>query len=184
MGSGPNPSAEWPSVGPRIEYRSDEMRNHLMRMWLRSISVGLLLTTAVLARAESPCFLSKTAIDPARLLPPPPSPESQETKAELELLLRVQQQRTPADIARVKAEAKLTMATIRATSLPAACSAWRQPGPRWPIRPSAPSLPKSERNSMQRERNVRDRRNRMRIESTVECHGRQNCSKQNSLASA
>ena len=84
-----------------------------MKAWRRSLLVGLLLTMALVARAEPPCFLSKTAIDLAELLPPPPPPESQETKAELELLLRVQQQRTRAEIARVKAEAKLTMAAFQ-----------------------------------------------------------------------
>jgi len=82
-------------------------------MRLRSVLVGLLLTIAVSAYAASPSFLSKTTIDPAKLLPPPPLPKSGENKAELELLIRLQGERTAAEVARVQSEANLTVAAFQ-----------------------------------------------------------------------
>jgi len=67
---------------------------------------------ATAAYAQAPLFLSETDLDPVKLLPAPPSDRSPETQAELELLLRLQDRRTPDEIAQIKADARLTMAAF------------------------------------------------------------------------
>ena len=50
-----------------------------------------------------------TNIDATVLLPPPPSANSCEARCEIEQILRLQEARTPAEVARVRADASLTL---------------------------------------------------------------------------
>lgn len=83
-----------------------------MRAMLRSAGLAVGLMAAAVAWGQSPFFLSESQLDAVALLPDPPSEQSPETRAELDLLLRVQQRRTPEEIARAKADASLTMAAF------------------------------------------------------------------------
>ena len=57
--------------------------------------------------------LRPTSVDAVKLLPAPPSAGSVETQEELKLLRRLQKHRTPEDIERCKAEAKLDMSAFQ-----------------------------------------------------------------------
>ena len=71
-------------------------------------SLAMFFFTASLAIAEAPKdaphYLSPTAINVVDLLPDPPAPDSPEHQEELNLLLKLQQERTPADVARASNE--------------------------------------------------------------------------------
>lgn len=64
--------------------------------------------------AESLHYVEQSALDAVVLLPPPPAADSEETKAELETILRLQETRTSAQAARAKADAKIEMQSFRA----------------------------------------------------------------------
>jgi acid phosphatase (class A) len=57
-------------------------------------------------------YLAPKSVDFVKLLPAPPKPETDEAKQEMEVVLRVQESRTPAEVARAESEAKLTMAAF------------------------------------------------------------------------
>jgi acid phosphatase (class A) len=58
---------------------------------------------------KPPHFLPTDAIDPVALLPDPPAPSSQEHREELQLILRLQHDRTPEQVATVKAQNSLSI---------------------------------------------------------------------------
>jgi acid phosphatase (class A) len=70
-------------------------------------TVLLALTFAAAARAANP-YIQPGDIDIKSILPPPPANDSAQTKREIEHLLQLQSTRTDADIARIKAELKMT----------------------------------------------------------------------------
>jgi acid phosphatase (class A) len=57
-------------------------------------------------------YLAPKSVDFVKLLPAPPKPETDEAKQEMEVVLRVQERRTPAEVARAESEAKLTMSAF------------------------------------------------------------------------
>jgi acid phosphatase (class A) len=61
------------------------------------------------AEPAAPRILTPRAVDFATLLPAPPRADSQEAREEMEVVLRMQQSRTPTEVERAKSEAKLTM---------------------------------------------------------------------------
>jgi len=78
-----------------------------MKSRVRILTLILLAAAASVARAEKPALLDRAAVDPAKLLPGPPTAGSAEARAELELMLSVQDKRTHADIDRCASEVKL-----------------------------------------------------------------------------
>ena len=79
----------------------------------RLLSVVLVLVLAIAARAETLQFLKANSVDPAKLLPGPPSAKSCEVAAELDSLVAIQQQRTPAQVAVCTSQEALTIATFQ-----------------------------------------------------------------------
>ena len=79
-----------------------------MKSRVVAFSLAILLFCAIVARAESPSYIAPTAVDPVKLLPAPPANDSAEARAELDLILAMQQKRTPADVARCASEIELT----------------------------------------------------------------------------
>ena len=59
-------------------------------------------------------FLTPTSVDFVKLLPAPPKPDSDEAKQEMDVVLRVQEKRTEAEVARAESEAKLKMTAFAA----------------------------------------------------------------------
>jgi acid phosphatase (class A) len=66
-------------------------------------------TTAPATKAPKLHYLSVTAVDVIQLLPAPPTPGSDEAKADLDAVLHAQETRTDAQVARGMAEHKLHM---------------------------------------------------------------------------
>ena len=58
--------------------------------------------------AASPYFDAKT-LDLSRLLPPAPTDDSAITRSEIELMLKIQQERTPEEAARARADASYSV---------------------------------------------------------------------------
>jgi acid phosphatase (class A) len=56
----------------------------------------------------SPYFDAKT-LDLSRVLPPPPANDSETTRSEIALMLKIQQERTPAEAARARADASYSV---------------------------------------------------------------------------
>jgi acid phosphatase (class A) len=85
--------------------------------------------------AASPYFDART-LDLSRLLPPPPADDSLITRGEIELMLRIQQERTPEEKARAQADASYSVfrfadalgspAVFNAKSLPKTSSLFRK----------------------------------------------------------
>lgn len=71
------------------------------------VALCLMLTSAVRAQRQS--YFPPAAVDPVKLLPDFPAADSDEAREELKLMLIIQHQRTPADVARCAAEAKLSV---------------------------------------------------------------------------
>ncbi len=69
------------------------------------LAAGLGPVRAETAPADPVPYFDSTAIDLTQLLPPPPSPDSTETRAELGELLVIQVTRTPEMVARAQADA-------------------------------------------------------------------------------
>ena len=97
-------------------------------MFTRSRSTLILFLSAALtifSRAESPAvkgmdsgqaplhFVTPASVDFVKLIPAPARLESAEYKAEMDTILRVQEQRTEADIARAKSEHKLKIGAFQ-----------------------------------------------------------------------
>ena len=72
-----------------------------MSPFLRAAALGLVLLfpLAQAGRAEAPPYLAPGAIDPAKVLPPPPAAGSREAQADLLAVLQAQAWRTPAEVA-------------------------------------------------------------------------------------
>ncbi|HZZ44862.1 MAG TPA: phosphatase PAP2 family protein [Tepidisphaeraceae bacterium] len=66
-------------------------------------------TTKPADRYAAPPFLTPHAIDTLTLLPPPPSPTSAEHLQEIQLILKLQRDRTPAQIAQVRIDNDLSV---------------------------------------------------------------------------
>ena len=82
------------------------MSNHV-----RIASLALLLLAAA-SQAETLHYLAPDAIDAVRLLPAPPAVDSDEARAERELMLTLQRQRTAGQTARCRSEVKVTLAAF------------------------------------------------------------------------
>lgn len=80
------------------------MSNHA-----RVASLALLLLIAASSRAETPHYLAPDAIDAVRLLPAPPAVDSEEARAERDLMVALQQQRTEGQTARCRSEVIVTL---------------------------------------------------------------------------
>ncbi|MEI6810035.1 MAG: phosphatase PAP2 family protein [bacterium] len=78
--------------------------------FIATMALVLNLTSAF--AAESLNYVEQSSIDPVVLLPAPPAADSDETKAELETILRIQETRTPAQVDRAKADAKISMVSF------------------------------------------------------------------------
>jgi acid phosphatase (class A) len=75
---------------------------------LLTLVLGLVLTLGLAGYAQKPADPpAKLTVDAAKLLPGPPADNSAETKAEVALMLSLQEKRTPAEIARAQSQAKL-----------------------------------------------------------------------------
>jgi acid phosphatase (class A) len=72
-----------------------------------AVALCLALTTAALA--QRPSYFSPSAVDPVKLLPGFPSPESAEAHDELKLMLMIQRDRTRKDVARCASEVTLSL---------------------------------------------------------------------------
>jgi acid phosphatase (class A) len=68
-----------------------------------SLAFAFALATGVFA--EPLHFLAASAVDPVKLLPAPPSADSAETRAELDLILRLQEARSSQEVLRVRSDA-------------------------------------------------------------------------------
>src|SRR5215467_7465579 len=73
----------------------------------------LVVALVTTGRAADPLFIKISAVDLPTLLPPPPAADSQEAATELQVVLKLQNTRTEADIARAQAEAELTPAAFQ-----------------------------------------------------------------------
>jgi membrane-associated phospholipid phosphatase len=73
----------------------------------------LLLVLAASLQAADPVFIKPGEIDAESVLPLPPVAGGTEAAAELATVLKLQSTRTPADIARIESEAKLTPASFQ-----------------------------------------------------------------------
>jgi acid phosphatase (class A) len=76
-------------------------------------AIFLVLGLVPIARAADLQFLQPAAADVVALLPPPPATGSKEANSELEVVLKLQATRSAADVARAKAEEKLTPAAFQ-----------------------------------------------------------------------
>ncbi|HKD38041.1 MAG TPA: phosphatase PAP2 family protein [Pirellulales bacterium] len=78
-------------------------------MKLRSVTFFLVVLSAqfALARDQATGYFDHTSVDPVKLLPGPPSADSQEAREELDLMLLIQDKRTKADVARCQSEVHL-----------------------------------------------------------------------------
>jgi len=85
-----------------------------MKFTLKRIIPIAILTAAMALqlRAADPLFVKTGELDIVALLPPPPAAGSDEAKIEIETVLKLQASRTPAEVDRAKAEAKLTPAAF------------------------------------------------------------------------
>ena len=80
----------------------------------RTLPIGLLVLGLVaIGQAADLQFLQPAAVDVVALLPPPPALDSKETNTELEVVLKLQATRSAAEVARAKAEEKLTPAAFQ-----------------------------------------------------------------------
>ncbi len=75
-----------------------------------SLAITLAWATC-LGAAEDP-FLTANTVDAVALLPPPVALASAEATSELEVVLLAQQQRTPADLARIASEDHMSLANF------------------------------------------------------------------------
>jgi acid phosphatase (class A) len=66
------------------------------------VLVSLVATVAVVAQAD---FIKTAAVDFKAILSPPPAQDSDQTKQEIEQILKLQDSRTPEEVARAKSEA-------------------------------------------------------------------------------
>ena len=89
--------------------------NGYFSMKARLLVLWAIVVLAVLApaRAETLYFLRDNAIDPVALLPAPPSPNSEETRAELDWMLILQSKRTPQQVARCRLDNNLHFTLFR-----------------------------------------------------------------------
>jgi acid phosphatase (class A) len=71
--------------------------------------IVLVLSLVPAFGAEPLNYVEQSKLDPVELLPPPPAADSEETKAELDLIVRLQGSRTPKQVERAKSGAKLDM---------------------------------------------------------------------------
>ncbi len=78
-----------------------------MKTRVHFAAIGLLLAVAVAARAQSPKYFDPPPVDPVKLIPAPPAEHSAEDRAELDLILAIQEKRTQAEVDRCESEAKL-----------------------------------------------------------------------------
>lgn len=80
-----------------------------IRMKRRTAIILLLVfaTNVARARDEAAGYFDHTTVDPVKLLPGPPSADSQEARDELALMLVIQEKRTKADVARCQSDVKL-----------------------------------------------------------------------------
>jgi acid phosphatase (class A) len=83
----------------------------MKRYWFQ-LAAACFLVVLPGSRAVAVDAPAIAAVDAAKLLPAPPSGNSAETKEEIVLLLRLQEQRTETDVARTNAEAKLSMSAF------------------------------------------------------------------------
>jgi len=91
-----------------------------MKPLARILAVILLFgASSALVRAEPPALFRAGLVDPVKLLPAPAALDTQEMKAELRTVLRVQEARTDTDIKRARADEK-----IRVVSFQSALGPW------------------------------------------------------------
>ncbi|MEI6970774.1 MAG: phosphatase PAP2 family protein [bacterium] len=79
------------------------------RMILVVLTLTMVLFFVPVTGAGEFNYVGAAALDVVALLPAPPAADSEETKAELDLIVRVQEARTPAQVARVTSESKVEM---------------------------------------------------------------------------
>jgi acid phosphatase (class A) len=80
-----------------------------MKLSRTSLAILLLTFLVPLIGAEPQSLFRAGVIDPVKLLPPPCALDTEEMKAELDLVLRVQECRTTKDMERVRAEEKFRL---------------------------------------------------------------------------
>jgi acid phosphatase (class A) len=87
---------------------------HFMKASTRPLGLFVLLLVATSARAadQDHHYLQAKAVLPQNLLPAPPAVGSEEWKSEIDTLLAIQASRNSAQVARFKAEEKLTLAAF------------------------------------------------------------------------
>jgi acid phosphatase (class A) len=78
-----------------------------------TLILPVILLVSLVARAEKPAstlnFLKSDSVDVANLLPEPPAKDSLEQQSEIELILKLQEARTPEQVTRIKLEDKFTV---------------------------------------------------------------------------
>jgi len=72
------------------------------------LATGCASTPERVLNAASPYFDAR-ALDLSRVLPPPPTDDSATTRSEIELMLKMQQERTPEEAARARADASYSV---------------------------------------------------------------------------
>src|SRR5579864_2223823 len=87
-----------------------------MKLLARTVVILLL---GVPVRADQPALFRTGLVDPVKLLPAPAALDTEEMKAELQTVLRVQEARTDKDIERARADEK-----IRTDSFQSALGPW------------------------------------------------------------
>lgn len=91
-----------------------------MISWMKTLALFLVLSIAVGCTAvehpiatvrsgAAPTYFDTDALDLSKLLPPPPANESSQTRAELNEMLAIQHNRSPAQTARATADAEATI---------------------------------------------------------------------------
>lgn len=83
-----------------------------VRIRFASLTVLLFLTSISSLRAEGLRYVAADAVDAVGLLPAPPAVDTEEARAELDLLVAIQQQRTEGQVARCRSEMKVTLAAF------------------------------------------------------------------------
>src|ERR1700722_10065578 len=88
-----------------LPLRSLRLRVSALSLCLPVLLFASILLLSPLARAQ---FIKPAQIDFKTILTPPPAPDSDQTKKEIETILAFQQSRTPQDEARAKSEVTMS----------------------------------------------------------------------------
>jgi acid phosphatase (class A) len=93
----------------RALFRSAVLFAALTAVWGAPLLVNGCASLAHAAADTHSGYVDTKALDLVRILPPPPADDSAETRAELDLMLKIQESRSAAEAARAKADAEVSI---------------------------------------------------------------------------